>query len=180
MPACPNLADIVEDGIGRDVVDNTLPLPPDAAAALRGVYNQITGLGSQDVTFALLEHPSDEMMGPTRGTDWSDFGVWRQLHTHDWDGSHTFVIGGWNQMNSGIFQATQAIAAPTATARVAAEARFLRAYFMYLVVDLYGSVPFREATEGVLTIPKVFTRAEATDFIIADLTAALPDRKSVV
>jgi hypothetical protein len=175
MPACTNLDDIVEDGIGRDVVDDNLPLPPDAAAALRGVYNQITGLASQDNTFALLEHPSDEMMGPTRGTDWSDFGVWRQLHTHDWDGSHTFVISGWNQMNSGIFQATQTIAAAGSNARVAAEARFLRAYFMYIVVDLYGSVPFREATEGVTKTPKVYTRTEATNLIIADLEAALPN-----
>ncbi len=175
MPACTNLEDIVEDGIGEDVVDNVLPLPPDAAAALRGVYNQITGLASQDNTFALLEHPSDEMMGPTRGTDWSDFGVWRQLHTHDWDGSHSFVISAWNQLNSGVFQATQTIAAGGSNARLVAEAKFLRAYCMYLVTDLYGSVPFREATEGVQTIPKVFTRSEATNFIIADLESALPN-----
>lgn len=175
MPACTNLEDIVEDGRGEDVVDNVLPLPPDAAAALRGVYDQVTGLASQDNTFALLEHSSDEMMGPTRGTDWSDFGVWRQLHTHDWDASHSFVLSGWNQLNSGVFQATRALAAAGSNARVAAEARFMRAYFMYLVTDLYGSVPFREATEGILTIPKVFTRSEATDFIIDDLTAAMPN-----
>lgn len=180
MPACTDLEDVAEDAIGQEVIDGALPLPPDAAAALVGVYSQLTGLNSQDNAFALMEHPSDEMMGPTRGTDWSDFGVWRQLHSHTWDASHSFVLSGWNQLNSGIFQATQAIASAAAAsnAQVGAEARFLRAYFMYHVTDLYGKVPFREATEGFGSIPKVLSRSEATDFIIADLTAALPNLPS--
>lgn len=178
MPACTDLEDIAEDAITGEVVDNTLPLPPDASAALVGVYSQLNGLNSQDNAFALMEHPSDEMMGPTRGTDWSDFGVWRQLHGHTWDASHSFVLSSWNQLNSGVFQATQVIAAAGSNAQVAAEARFLRAYFMYHVVDLYGQVPFREATEGFATTPKVFTRAEATDYIINDLTSALPNLPS--
>ncbi len=177
LPACTDLEDVTEDAIGVEVVDGTLPLPPDPAAALRGTYSQLHGLNSQDNAFALMEHPSDEMMGPTRGTDWSDFGVWRQLHSHTWDASHSFVLSGWNQLNSGIFQATQAIAAADRdnNDRVEAEARFLRAYFIYHVADLYGQVPFREATEGFDAVPKVFTRTEAVNRIIEDLTAALPN-----
>src|SRR5690625_6176766 len=85
-----------------------------------------------------MEHPSDEMIGPTRGTDWSDFGVWRQLHAHTWDPSHAQLINTWNHLNSGIFRASQVVESSAATAQEVAEAKFLRAYFMHYVMDFFG------------------------------------------
>jgi hypothetical protein len=34
------------------------------------------------------EMSTDAMVGPTRGGDWDDAGVWRQLHTHTWAPDH--------------------------------------------------------------------------------------------
>ncbi|MES2730543.1 MAG: RagB/SusD family nutrient uptake outer membrane protein [Bacteroidota bacterium] len=154
----------------------------DPVSSLQGVYSQLNPIAnSQEQVYALQEHSTDEMMGPTRGTDWSDFGIWRRLHQHSWDGTHRDIINSWDVMNTGAFRATQTIyLASTSTTlseaektRIIAEARFLRAFFMFQLVDLFGQVPFREATDDPESVPVVKTRAEATQFILDDLTAAI-------
>jgi len=174
VAACTDLATTVEDAIGEDVSEGSTPPIADPTAALIGVYNQLRELRGVTKTFALMEHPSDEMMGPTRGTDWSDFGVWRQLHAHTWDPSHGQVLDTWNDLNAGIFRATQVVDAPTSTARQVAEARFLRAFFAFYVMDMFGQVPFRPSDAAPSAIPTVMNRAEAFDFIVQDLRAARP------
>jgi hypothetical protein len=174
VAACTDLATTVEDGIGEEVVEGTPPPISDPTAALIGVYNQLRELRGVANTFALMGHTTDEMMGPTRGTDWSDFGVWRQLHAHTWDPSHGQVLGSWNQLNAGIFRATQVVDAPASTAQQVAEARFLRAFFAFYVMDLFGQVPFRPSDAPTTAIPDVMDRTEAFAFIITDLRAARP------
>lgn len=119
-------------------------------------------------------HPSDEMIPPTRGVDWSDNGVWRTLHAHTWDPTHSAVLGAWNQLNERVFKTNQ-ILASNPNPEQEAEAKFLRAFNMYLVMDYFGKVPFREVDEGVEVDPKVLNRQEAFDFILKDLTDALPN-----
>jgi hypothetical protein len=178
LGAC-DLATEVEDGIGVEVVEGSVPPIGDPAAALTGVYNQLRSLRGPGDTFALMGHTSDEMMGPTRGTDWSDFGVWRQLHAHTWDPSHGQVLGSWNQLNSGIFRATQVVDAPTSTARQIAEGQFLRAFFAFYVMDLFGQVPFRPSDAAPDAVPEVMDRPAAFDFIVEDLLAARPQLPSL-
>src|SRR5207237_19078 len=137
-----------------------------------GVYNQLRTMRGVTNTFALMEHTTDEMMGPTRGTDWSDFGVWRQLHAHTWDPSHGQVLSTWNDLNSGIFRATQVVDAPTSTARQVAEARFLRAFFAFYVMDLYGQVPFRPSNTAPSAGPYTFAPADM-DTVIARVQAII-------
>src|SRR6266550_4892926 len=174
VAACTDLSTKVEDAIGVDVSGGSTPPIADPAAALTGVYNQLRTMRGVANTFALMEHTTDEMMGPTRGTDWSDFGVWRQLHAHTWDPTHGQVLDTWNDLNAGIFRATQVVDAPTSTARQVAEARFLRAFFAFYVMDLYGQVPFRPSNAAPSAIPTVRQRPEAFDFIVQDLRAARP------
>jgi len=50
-------------------LDNGAPTPPDLAT----VYSQLNQLVGQSNWHAMEEHTSDELMGPTRGTDWDDF-----------------------------------------------------------------------------------------------------------
>ncbi|MEX0929807.1 MAG: RagB/SusD family nutrient uptake outer membrane protein [Balneolales bacterium] len=176
---CTDLTDQVEDGIGREVVEGGGVEIGDPGAALTGVYSQLNGMRGAGETYALMEHPSDEMIGPTRGTDWSDFGVWRQLHAHSWDPSHGQVLNAWNLLNSGVFRATQVVEASSASARQVAEARFLRAFFMFYVMDFYGQVPFRETDAAPNDVPSVLNRSEAFDFIIDDLNEAYPELPSL-
>lgn len=150
VAACTDLKDEDEDAIGVEVIEGTPTEISDPAAALTGVYTQLDDLRGAGSTFALMEHSSDELMGPTRGTDWSDFGVWRQLHAHTWDPSHTEVLDAWNQLNEGVFSATQIVEASNATIEQKAEARFLRALFAFYVMDLFGQVPFRPDRKSVV------------------------------
>ncbi|MCR8560254.1 RagB/SusD family nutrient uptake outer membrane protein [Mucilaginibacter sp. BJC16-A38] len=143
-----------------------------SASDLKGVYSQIDGQTNQANTYALQEHPTDEMMGPTRGTDWGDFGTWRKLHTHTWDAFHNQVSDTWDELNTGVYRATQVINASGVSNQNKAEASFLRAYFMFQVVDLYGQAPFRDPAAASDVNPKVYSRSEATDFIIKDLEFA--------
>lgn len=141
------------------------------AADLAGVYNQLNGQADQANTYALQEHSTDEMMGPTRGTDWGDFGTWRKLHQHTWDPSHNQINDTWDQLNIGVFRATQVISS-SSTDPIKAEASFLRAWFMFQVVDLFGQAPFRDPAGSPDANPEVFNRTQATDFIIKDLEFA--------
>jgi starch-binding outer membrane protein, SusD/RagB family len=145
------------------------PTPP----SLRSVYEQLNGLtGGQGNWFGMQEHSTDEIMGPTRGTDWDDFGTWRRLHLHTWAGDHNQINDTWNQLNGALFQTT--LFAETSTnPGEKAEAQFLRSYYRFLTCDLYGQVQSRPATAPANEIPAVLTRAEAIDAVIAEAEAAV-------
>lgn len=128
-------------------------------------------LGSQDNTFALMEVSSDAQLVPTRGTDWGDNGVWRTLHQHTWDATHQFNLNAWNNQNSLVFNLNQIIAPESnATPQQLAEAKFLRALNTFIILDLWGQVPFRDPKDGVDVNPRVLTRAEAVALIEEDLS----------
>src|SRR5688500_5706575 len=56
-----------------------------ATALLQGAYRSFnTPLQDQSRWWAASQHTSDETVGPTRGGDWDDNGVWRVLHNHRW------------------------------------------------------------------------------------------------
>ena len=165
--------------ITKDVSTGEFKPLTDPASALNDLYNKAGGdFSTQENMFALSEVTSDELLVPTRGTDWGDNGVWRQLHTHTWRSDHQFVLNSWNALNQGIFRATEIIESNPA-ASVMAEAKFLRAFNMFFVMDLFGSVPFRGVNEGPDVNPMVMTRSEAFAFIEKDLNEALPALTSV-
>ncbi|WP_299898239.1 RagB/SusD family nutrient uptake outer membrane protein [uncultured Aquimarina sp.] len=149
----------------------------DVDAAITNVYNSIYGqLGNQADLYALNEVTSDELLVPTRGTDWGDNGLWRNLHEHTWSAIHPFVLNNWNNMNTNVFNTTEIIDSRSgADAAQLAQAKFLRAFSMFWIMDMYGQVPFREPDEGPEIDPRVFTRAEALDFVLTDLNEAIPD-----
>jgi hypothetical protein len=148
------------------------------ASSLSKVYEQLNQLLGQGNSYAMDEHTTDELMGPTRGTDWDDFGTWRKLHLHTWDASHNQINDTWNGLNGALFQTTLLAESTSASASDVAAARFLRAYFSYIVCDLFGQVQHRPATAAADVIPDVYTRSEATDFIISELEAIIPNLPS--
>ena len=141
-------------------------------SSLSKVYEQLNQLVGQGNWFAMSEHTTDELAGPTRGTDWDDFGTWRKLHLHTWDGAHNQINDTWNGLNGALFQTT--LIAETASGSDQAEGKFLRAYFSYLVCDLYGQLQHRPATAAVADLPSVYTRAQGIDFIISELESIIP------
>ncbi len=148
----------------------------DATNLLASAYKDLGVYADQANFFAMSEHTTDEMMGPTRGTDWGDNGIWRTLHAHTWDASHGFVLDAWNDLNSRAYKCNQILGAvPAPSAQQTAEAKFLRALYTFNLMDLYGQVPIRNVTDPLDVLPRVMTRAEAFASIIDDLEKALPD-----
>lgn len=146
----------------------------DPAAALEGSYNALGLFTDQASVYSLLEHTSDELIPPTRGVDWSDNGVWRSLYTHTWDPSHSYINNAWNSLNQNAYNTQSIVEATGVTAQQTAEAKFLRAFNRYYIIDFWGVLPDRKTSEGVSVNPKVLTRAEGFAAVEKDLTDALP------
>ncbi len=158
--------------VGGSAVFNGVESVP---AAIDQLYNDIRSqTEAQDNLYALTEVTTDELLVPTRGTDWGDNGVWRTLHAHTWGATHSHIVNVWNDKNSAILRATQIIdPLSNASAEELAHAKFCRAYNMWLIMDFFGQVPFREAADGPDVIPDVMTRSEAYQMVVQDLTDAI-------
>jgi len=113
------------------------------------------------------------LIPPTRGVDWSDNGVWRSLYTHTWDPSHSYINNAWNALNQNAYNTQTVMEAGGVTAQQVAEAKFLRAFNRYYVIDFWGVLPDRKTNEGVSVNPRVLTRSEGFDIVEQDLTEAL-------
>ncbi len=145
---------------------------------LQGAYVDLnTPFTAQDNVFSLEENSTDESLVPTRGGDWDDNGVWRVIHNHTWNADHGQILTVFNNLNKLNFDATNVLAF-TPSKQQAAEARFLRAFALYYLLDLYGQYPFRNPGDNLLNAPKVYTGDSAIGFIISELTTVLPDLPS--
>ncbi len=171
VASCTKLDTKLKDPSGIAVIESGgAPAP----SSLSKVYEQLNQLLGQGNSYAMQEHTTDELMGPTRGTDWDDFGTWRKLHLHTWDGAHNQINDTWNGLNGALFQTTLLAEASSADEQTKAEATFLRAYFSYMVCDLFGQLQHRPATALVEVIPDVYSRSEAVDYIISELESVIP------
>jgi hypothetical protein len=121
--------------------------------------------------FALDEMSSDALVGPTRGGDWDDNGEWRQIHVHTWAPDHVQVRNAWNALLSQVYSCNLII--ENGSGSQITEARFLRAFYYYNVIDLFGQAPYREAGSALTEDPKVWSRSEATGFAISELEAIM-------
>lgn len=156
---------------------NTGGGPGNAAALLQGAYSSLNGpFEDQSRFWAAQEHSSDEAVGPTRGGDWDDNGVWRVYHNHKWTPDHGFLTDTYRELLQAQFAATTVLD-NNPTAVQAAEARFIRAFTMWAVLDGWDQVPFRSSSLGDLTktLPEVKKGTDCADFIISELNAAIPN-----
>jgi hypothetical protein len=157
-------------------------------AAATGVYAQLRNIvfGPRNIE----EHPSDEMMVPTRGPDWGDGGIWRQLTQHEWNATHPNLNETWGTMQTGIARANGVLSSLSAAsggisedqaARFGAEVRFLRAYFYYRLMNAFGGVPivvedgnemydFPQQPVNSSDPPPHNSRLEVYNFLLQELT----------
>lgn len=146
----------------------------DVNAMLKGAYNGLRSYQTQDLIWCLQTLTTDEGIPPTRGGDWDDNGVWRVLHTHTWTAENDRIGGTFNSLLGTVFAATNLLNFKP-TAQQAAESKFIRAFVMFTVLDIWNQVPFRQPGENLLNPPQVLVGAAALDFIIAELNAIIPD-----
>jgi len=156
--------------------------PEEASSQVSAMYNNIRGfVGDQANLFAMSEVTTDALLIPSRGSDWGDNGIWRQLHQHSWTPDHAFITNVWNQWNELQLTASEVIDERSASSPAdRASASFLRALAMFVILDNYGQIPFRDTAADVREDPQVFTGQEAVDFIVADLEAAITGMSEAV
>jgi starch-binding outer membrane protein, SusD/RagB family len=152
--------------------------PGSTDGLLAAAYSDLGGLlHGQDQLFSLQENTTDESLVPTRGGDWDDNGVWRVLHSHKWNADHGQLLSVFNNLNKLNFDATNVLLFKPSLSQEA-QARFLRAFALFNLLDLYGQYPFRNPGENLLNAPVVKTGTEGIDFIISELNAVLPNLSS--
>jgi hypothetical protein len=150
-----------------------------ADAALASVYAQIAGnwdgvgyAGADRGWYDLNSMSTDEQVVPHRNTgDWElDFA---RLYLREFLPSDAFIANTWNWLYRSIFLANLAIEQlelANAEASKIAEAKVLRAFFYYLLIDDWGNVPFY--TENNLTVDQIpqVDRKDVFDFVVQELT----------
>jgi starch-binding outer membrane protein, SusD/RagB family len=146
----------------------------DVNALLKGAYNGLRGYQTQDLIWCLQTLTTDEGIPPTRGGDWDDNGVWRVLHTHTWTPENARIEATFNSLLGVVFSTTNLLNFKP-TAQQEAEAKFIRAFVMFTVLDIWNQVPFRQPGENLLNPPQVLSGTAALDFIIAELNAVIPN-----
>jgi hypothetical protein len=173
--SCTDLEETLNSDLSGDKARKFLQENADLNALIETVYRDFDATFVQHVgaTFILNEVSSDEMIVPSRPSGWDNGGVYRQLHQHTWTPTHDIVNSVWTRLNKGVFDATNVLNFNPPD-EIAAEARFLRAFFMYNILDLYDRVPYRQPGDNLLHAPVVLSGADATDFIIAELEEILP------
>ena len=168
--SCTNLDEEVLDGY---INDASAGGAINTAALLQSSYEGLRGFQTQGQMFALDEMSTDALVGPTRGGDWDDNAVWRQIHVHTWAPDHNEVKNAWNALLSSAYNCSLVV--ENGTGSEVTQARFLRALYYYNAIDLFGQVPYREAGSKLTDDPKVWTRTEATDFVISELEAIVSE-----
>jgi starch-binding outer membrane protein, SusD/RagB family len=168
---CTNLDEVVLDGTSKGEAVN-------ATSFLVTAYRDLRSFQAQGQMFALDEMSTDALVGPTRGGDWDDNGVWRKIHLHQWSPDHAEVRNAYSSLLSAVNDCNVVIEYGNATE--VAEARFLRAFFYYNVIDLFGKAPYRTIGEPSSATPKVYSRTEGTNFVITELESILNDLPSRV
>ena len=131
--ACTDLTEVPNDAL---TPNNAFKTDAEILAGIASVYarlrNPLWGY------YNLSEITTDEMVVPTRGSDWFDNGRWLEIHRQTWTANSGSALddmnGTWNDLFSGVARANLMIdviqkAGGTGNAAALAELRTLRAFF---------------------------------------------------
>jgi starch-binding outer membrane protein, SusD/RagB family len=170
--------------------DNFFKSEKEFVSALGAAYTQFGSYASGDV-YDLQEVTTDEMVVPTRGSDWDDGGNWRRLHLHSWtyeigyvDGAWNFCYSGVNTANRLIYQFTSLVSSGQVSQEAAdayiAELQSVRGFFYWQLIDLYGNIPLVTDFASTDNAPATKSRTEVYNFIVGDLETSVPKLSKLV
>ena len=151
-----------------------------AYASLRGFNDGISiSYPTCEYVFFLNECVSDEACIPTRGTDWYDGGRYQEAQFHTWTPDNSMILSAWrycfqgiSNVNAVIYQVDESELTEDEKDVIKAELRGLRAYYYYLLLDMFGNVPIITDYED-LELPANSTRAGVYDFVESELSGIM-------
>lgn len=173
LQGCTDLTEVPTSSI---TPENFYQTEEQVLGGLASVYAQLRE--TTNAYYDVSEVSSDEYIVPTRGTDWYDGGKWLDLDRQTYGPNSPIglqdINGAWSALFGGVARANVALEAvekvdfPSKPV-VQAELRTLRAFYYFLLQDLFGGVPIVETT--ILEPPDGNTRAEVFNFIESELNA---------
>jgi hypothetical protein len=175
LQGCTNLD---ETPLSQITPGNFFRNEAEVQAGLAGVYAQLRSTTPEGSVYDANEVSTDEIVVPTRGSDWYDGGQWIDLHNQTWTPSSAasgFFNGSWNSEFTGVARANlflsaiQNVNVPNKAVYLA-EGRALRAFYYYLLMDMFGGVPIVTNTD--VGPHARSTRRELFNFIESELIAA--------
>lgn len=152
-----------------------------AYASLRGFRDELSNsYPASEYVFFLNEVTSDEATIPTRGTDWFDGGSYQEAQRHVLSPLNPMVLSAWRycfqgiaSVNGIIFQVDKSDLSDEAKAPIFAELRAVRAYYYYLLLDMYGNVPIVTDFEET-ELPTNSSREDVFKFVEDELLSTIP------
>jgi hypothetical protein len=147
-----------------------------AYASLRGFGDDISNsYPTCEYVFFLNECVSDEACIPTRGTDWYDGGRYQDAQRHTWTADNAMILSAWRycfqgvaDVNAIIYQVNQSELSEEDKVIVNSEPRGIRAYYYYLLLDMFGNVPVVTDFEDK-ELPANSSRQDVFDFVESEL-----------
>jgi len=147
-------------------------------AASGPAYTQLRGSFCTAYWF-MQELSTDEAILPARGGNWYDGGKYRDLHLHTWTKDLEFVGTSWSWLYGGVSSCNRIIklfstkADNDAKTQITAEVKTMRAFYYFLLMDLYGNVPIVQEFGDTSNVAKS-PRIDVFNFIESEIKAALP------
>lgn len=142
-----------------------------AAAITVPPYTPLTKLLDNAGWWFAQEVTSDEMVCPTRHTDWDDGGKWRVLHSHTWNNETEAINNMWSHYYDGVLLSNEALfnlppaVTPEALPPIA-KMKVLRSFYYYLLIDNYGDVPYVTSFVNAVAQPYKNKRADIFDSLV--------------
>ncbi|GAA4431573.1 RagB/SusD family nutrient uptake outer membrane protein [Ravibacter arvi] len=173
--SCENLLE--KDPLATLSVVSGYKTESDAMKALSAAYNPLYNYPGYD-GYSIYDMVTDNALkggeGPSDGSYFNDIANFTISSTN------TVALQVWKNSYLGIFRTHLVLENvpgiemdETAKSRIIAEARFLRAYYYFTLVTLFGDVPLIKTS--VVKVPEVVRdpKAAVYDFIVEDFTAAI-------
>ena len=173
---CTKLTEVPHDALTPSTAFHS---PEEVLAGVAGVYAQMRAAESEGRFAGMEELTTDALVVPTRGSDWYDNGQWLDMHDQTWgpntSGALGFLSPSWDDLFSGVAKANlmlDVVSKSTSANKdsVSAELRTLRAWYYYMLQDMFGGVPLVTTTE--LKQVARSTRPQVFSFIESELLAA--------
>lgn len=172
--------DLEEEVFSEVTADNFFLTDEQVVTSIGSIYTNLYGYIANENMWALNGASADELVIPTKGTDWFENGHWQRLHRHEWLPTDPYLNINWNMLFFGVNSCNRVIyqleeiGSEEALAFIP-ELRAFRAYYYFHLMDLYGGVPLITDFLDDNPSPSRASREEVYDFVEAELLATLPN-----
>ena len=147
-------------------------------AALGTAYTPLYAYAGDPWT--IQELSSETSVAPAKFGPWDDGGVWAALHKHQFSPNFGSFNASWNMGFGGIstcnrlIEQLTALAPPDKSPAFVAELRALRAFYYFMMIDMFGDAPLITSFSTAETNPARKPRAEVFIFVVKELNEVIP------